>query len=89
MPERRSIFQLYFISYVFFPFQQKVHQSTNTYNYHANVSTVGRGGCSIPDESFGYFDSNRLMGQYLLSSVINKKEKETWKVHCGNTQWKV
>ena len=32
---------------------------------------------------------NRLMGQHLLSSAINKKEMEIWKVQCGSTQWKV
>ena len=32
---------------------------------------------------------NRLIGQYPLSSAINKKESETWKVQCGSTQWKV
>ena len=30
---------------------------------------------------------NRLMGQYLLSNAINKKEREAWKVQCGSTQW--
>ena len=28
------------------------------------------------------------MEQHLLSSVINKKERKLWKVHCGSTQWK-
>ena len=43
-----------FICY-FFSFQHKLHQSTNsTYNYHGNGNTVGRKGCSNPDESFGY-----------------------------------
>ena len=32
---------------------------------------------------------NRLMRQHLLSSAVNKKERETWKVQCGSTQWKV
>ena len=29
------------------------------------------------------------MGHHLLSSAINKKEMETWKVQCGSIQWKV
>ena len=32
---------------------------------------------------------NRLNEQYLLSSAINKKERETWKLQCGSSQWKV
>ena len=32
---------------------------------------------------------NHLNGQHLLSSAINKKERETWKVPCGSPQWKV
>ena len=32
---------------------------------------------------------NHLNGQHLLSSAINKKERETWKVQCGGSQWKV
>ena len=32
---------------------------------------------------------NRLNGQYLLSSVINKKERDSWKVQSGSSQWKV
>ena len=27
--------------------------------------------------------------QYILSSAINKKERETWKVQCGSSKWKV
>ena len=30
-----------------------------------------------------------LSGQYILSSAINKKERETWKVQCGSSKWKV
>ena len=30
-----------------------------------------------------------LSWQYILSSVINKKERETWKVECGGSKWKV
>ena len=32
---------------------------------------------------------NHLNGQHLLSSAINKKEREPWKVQCGSSQWKV
>ena len=32
---------------------------------------------------------NRLMGQLLLSSAINKKERETLKIQRASTQWKV
>ena len=32
---------------------------------------------------------NRLNGKCLVSSAINKKEGETWKVQCGSTKWKV
>ena len=32
---------------------------------------------------------NRLMEQFLLFQSINKTERETWKVQCGSTQWKV
>ena len=46
---------------LFFSFQHKLHQSTNTYNYHGNGSTVGRSGCSNPDESFGYYDSTDVV----------------------------
>ena len=31
-------------------FQDKLHQSTNTYNYYGNGSTVRRSACSNPDE---------------------------------------
>ena len=30
-----------------------------------------------------------LSGQYILSSATNKKERETWKVQCGSSKWKV
>ena len=30
-----------------------------------------------------------LSEQYILSSAINKKERETWKVKCGSSKWKV
>ena len=30
-----------------------------------------------------------LSGQYILSSAMNKKEKETWKVQCRSSKWKV
>ena len=30
-----------------------------------------------------------LSGQYILSNAINKKERETWKVQCGSSKWKV
>ena len=46
---------------LFFSLQHKLHQSTNTHNYHGNGSTVGRSGCSNPDESFGYYDSNDVV----------------------------
>ena len=32
---------------------------------------------------------NRLNGKCLVSSAINKKERETCKVQCGSTKWKV
>ena len=65
MPELKNIFQLcstdmFFFVFCFvlffYSFQDKLHQSTNTYNYHGNGSKVGRSGCSNPDESFGYYD---------------------------------
>ena len=46
---------------LFFLFQHKLHQSNNTYNYHGNRSTVGRSGCSDPDESFGYYGINDVV----------------------------
>ena len=30
-----------------------------------------------------------LSGQYILSNATNKKERETWKVQCGSSKWKV
>ena len=45
----------------FFSFQHKLHQSTNTYNYHGNGSVVGRSGYSNPDESFGYYDTDDVV----------------------------
>ena len=30
-----------------------------------------------------------LSGQYILSSAVNKKERETWKVQCESSKWKV
>ena len=42
-------------------FQYKLHQSTNTDNYHGNASTVGRIVCSDPDESFAYYDINHVV----------------------------
>ena len=30
-----------------------------------------------------------LSGQYIRSSATNKKEKETWRVLCGSSKWKV
>ena len=45
----------------FSSFQHKLHQSTNTYNFHGSGSTVGCSGCSNPDESFGYYDSNDVV----------------------------
>ena len=53
-------FKTEFIGY-FFSFQYKLHQSTNTYDYHGNGSTVGRSGCSNPDESLGYYDINDVV----------------------------
>ena len=38
-----------FIGY-FFLFQHNIHQSTITYNYDGNDTTVDRSGCSNPDE---------------------------------------
>ena len=32
---------------------------------------------------------NHLNGQHPLLGVINKKERETWKLQCGSLQWKV
>ena len=32
---------------------------------------------------------NCLNGQYLFSSAIKKKERATWKISCGISQWKV
>ena len=32
---------------------------------------------------------NRLIGQQLLTSAINKKGREKWKVQCGRTHWRV
>ena len=32
---------------------------------------------------------NHLNGQHQLSSAINKEERETWKLQCGSSQWKV
>ena len=53
---RYTLFMCYFSS-----FQHKLHQSTNTYNFHGSGSTVGCSGCSNPDESFGYYDSNDVV----------------------------
>ena len=50
-----------FIHMLFFSFQHKLHQSTNTHNYHGNGSTLGRSGCSNPDESIGYYDINDVV----------------------------
>ena len=58
----KEYFSVILYSYdFFFSFQRKLHQSTNAYNCHGNDSTVGRSGCSNPDESFGYYDSNDVV----------------------------
>ena len=57
----RIFFSCTLFIYYFFSFQQKLHQSTNTYNYHGNDSTVGRSSCTNPDESFRYYDSNDVV----------------------------
>ena len=54
----KEYFSVILYHVIFFSFQDKLHHSANTYNYHGNCSTVGRSGCSDPDESFGYYDSN-------------------------------
>ena len=45
--------------------------------------------CPIVDLLMVETRINRLIGEHLLSSVMNKKERETWKMQCGSTQWKV
>ena len=50
------IFFSYFL-FIFFLFQHKLHQSTNTYNYQGNGSPVGRSGRTNPNESCGYYDT--------------------------------
>ena len=62
----KEYFSVIFHSYVFvclffFSFQNKLHQSTNAYIYHGNGRKVGRSGCSNPDESFGYGNSNDVV----------------------------
>ena len=57
----KRIFFSYTLFICFFFCQHKLHQSTSTYNYHGNGSTVGRSGCSNPDESFDYYDSNDVV----------------------------
>ena len=65
----KEYFSLILYSYVFVffvclfvcLFQHKLHQSTNTFTYHGNGSTVGRSGCSNTDESHGYYDSNDVV----------------------------
>ena len=42
-----------------------------------------------PGSTFYETRMNLLSGQHLLSIAINKKERETWKVQCGSSQWKV
>ena len=54
-------FSVYFIHMLFFLFHHKLHQSTNTYNYHGNGNKAGRSSCSNPDESFSYYDSNDVV----------------------------
>ena len=42
----------------------------------------------LTDPSPTFFETrmNRLIGKHLLSSAINKKERETWKVHRESTK---
>ena len=47
--DRISFICTFFIGY-FFSFQFKLHQNSNTHNYHGNSSTVGGSGCSDPDK---------------------------------------
>ena len=44
-----SFIYTFFIGY-FFSFQFKLHQNSNTYNYHGNSSAVGGSGCSDLDK---------------------------------------
>ena len=45
----------------------------------------------LTDTSSTFYETrmNSLNGQHLLSSAIKKKLRETWKVRCGSSQWKV
>ena len=61
MKEYSSVILYSYVFFVCFLFQHKLYQSTNTFNYHGNGSTVGRSGCSNTDESYGYYDSNDVV----------------------------
>ena len=58
----KEYFSVILYSYViFFSFQNKLHQGTNTYNYHGYGSTVGRSDWSNSDELLCYYDSNDVV----------------------------
>ena len=68
-------------------FQHKLHQSTNTFDYHGNDGTLDRSICSDPDESFGYYDINHVVTiKRFFKQRKNSTVRKLWK--CGKREVK-
>ena len=94
-----SIFQLICLTFINICFKKKFKKKSNNFEIQCHVCYSR---CialhfqllqlvSLTDRWSTFYETmmNRLMEQFLLSSAINKKERETWKVQCESTQWKL
>ena len=71
--QTKKLYYKYFVNYVA--------------NFLFSVVAAGRINWTMIDRLQNKDES--LNGQYLLSSAINKKEREIWKLQCRSSQWKV
>ena len=55
--------------------------------YYSSFSAAAAGMFNWPVIDLLQNKDESLSGQYILSSAINKKEIETWKVQRGSSKW--